>query len=827
MKLAELKRRFKNKYMIRIVAGVLTVAVLGSTTAAYTVYAARSSAGSVPANNESTQEDAGKEENTETKKRSENKDIVAELASGAEDDDEIKLEDFLKEDAAEDAPEIGKDETVYIIADHTGKAETTIVSEWLKNPEGKDTLEDASDLKDIENVKGDETFEQKGSALSWNAAGRDIYYQGKTTKEAPVTEQLTYYLNGKKIDPDDLAGKSGKVTIRFDYTNHEKKGDIYVPFTVVSGMLLDDSFSNIEVTNGKVVSNGDGNLVFGVAMPGLKESLKVKDSDFSDDFSIPEYVEVTADVEHFALDMTMTVVAGGSELLGDKTLDLSDLDEKIDDLTDAMEQLRDGSGELSDGLSTLDGKMGEFSDGIHSLQNGIAAYTDGAKTLADGIGTLKGQSVTLISGISDLVASVGTLNDGVKTLDSSLNTAMGKKEKEAASQTAKAAAEAAVDAQFAADSNPQSYQNIKAQAEAQFAATLTADANLAAVKQQAADTVNAQSAQIAAQATQAADAQLQQNGEIQAQMQQLGAAVKAAGQMQYAQSDAGKAAIAEQAQGMAQQLLASGFAPEQVAALQEILTAAASANVIVNDGNGQAAGQAAAEATVASLKQAITGSAGQVAVAAAQTVAPQTAEATVRGVAEQAKGSIGTSMAESVKTAAKTAAGQAASQAAVAGAESAKKTVAQSIEKKNGTSGYSLVSGMAALNDAVQGMSGKMPQLTEGIDKLYTGSQTLASKNDELNSGAAKLADGKNQLSDGVKKLSDGSKELADGIVEFDEEGIEKMVNSYNGDVKEFADRIQEVMDAGKAYESFGGKAYATAGNVKFVIKTGAIKAEE
>lgn len=819
MKLAELKRKFKNKYTIRIVAGVLIVAVLGSTTAAYNVYAAKSAAGSIPAGAKSTQEDVGA--------LTENSDIVAELASDTEDDDEIKLEDFLKDDASEDAPKIGKDETVYIIADSAGKAETTIVSEWLKNPEGRDTLEDVSDLEEIENVKGNEAFEKKGTALSWNAAGKDIYYQGKTTKEAPVTEQLTYYLDGKKIEPDDLAGKSGKVTIRFDYTNHEKKGDIYVPFTVVSGMLLDDSFSNIEVTNGKVISNGDGNLVFGVAMPGLKESLKVKDSDFSDDFSIPEYVEVTADVENFALDMTMTVVAGGSELMGDKTLDLSELDEKIGDLTDAMEQLKDGSGELSDGLATLDDKMGEFSDGVHSLQSGIAAYTDGAKTLADGIGTLKGQSVTLISGISDLVSSVRTLNDGVKTLDSSLNTAMSGKEKAAASQTARTAAEAAVEAQLADDSNPQSYHNIKAQAEAQFEATLTSDESLAAVKQQASDTVNAQSAQIAAQAVQAADASLQQNGEIQAQLQQLSAAVQAAGQLQYAQSDAGKAAIAEQAAGMAQQLLASGFAPEQVAALQDILAAAASANVIVNDGNGQAAGQAAAQATVAGLKQAITGSAGQVAVAAAQTVAPQTAEATVRGVAGQAKGSIGTSMAESVKTAAKSAAGQAAAQAAVEGAETAKQTIAQSIEKKNSTSGYSLVSGMAALNDAVQGMSGKMPQLTEGIDKLYTGSQTLASKNDELNSGASKLADGKNQLTDGVKKLSEGSKELSDGIIEFDEKGIEKMVNSYNGSVKDFADRVQEVLDAGKAYESFGGKADHTTGNVKFVIKTGAVKAEE
>ena len=52
------------------------------------------------------------------------------------------------------------------------------------------------------------------------------------------------------------------------------------------------------------------------------------------------------------------------------------------------------------------------------------------------------------------------------------------------------------------------------------------------------------------------------------------------------------------------------------------------------------------------------------------------------------------------------------------------------------------------------------------------------------------------------------------------------MPDSYNGDVKGLADRIQAVVDAGNGYESFGGKAGCMAGNVKFIIKTGAVKAE-
>lgn len=803
MKLPELKNRFKNKYMIRIIAGVLTVAVVGSSATVYNVYAA---------------------------KNTNSKETATEAASDTEDADvEDQLKDMLSDNIKVETKDIGKDETVYIIADNTGKAQSTIVSDWLKNPDGKDTLEDVSDLKEITNVKGDETFEQKGNALTWKADGNDIYYQGTTTKEAPVTEKITYYLDGKEISPEDLAGKSGNVKIRFDYTNNEKttakingkEEEVCVPFVVVSGMVLNDNFTNLEVTNGKVVSNGAGNMVVGVALPGLKDSLNVEESDFSEDVTIPDYVEVTADVEDFSMDMTMSVVTSSSDLSVDGALDLSDLDDKIDDLTDAVDQLKDGSGELADGLDTLKNSMGEFSDGINSLQSGVAAYTDGAKTLADGIGTLKNQTSTLISGVGELKSSVNTLNNGMKTLDKAVSTKMTDKEKQAAQQQAKSAAEKAVEAQFADDSNPQSYNNIKAQAEAQFAGTLTSDANIADVKQRAAATINAQAGDISAAAQTQAAQQMGQNSELQAQMQQLSTAIAAAAKLGYATNPD---VVAGKATEIATALMSAGITDQTLIAQ---ISQSAAIGQLVAEASAAGMGDAEAASAVASLQQTIVGSAGQIAVATAQQVAPQTAEATVRGVAEQAKGTIGTSMADSVKTAAKTAAGQAAGQAAVEGAESAKQLIAQSIEKKDSKSGYSLVSGMDALNKAVNGMSDKMPSLTDGIDKLYNGSQTLTSKNAELNSGVSKLADGKNQIVLGVNKLASGSHELADGIVKFDEEGIEKLINSYNGDIKDLVDRIQAVMDAGSDYESFGGKADETVGSVKFIIKTDAIKADE
>ncbi len=384
MKFSELKNKFKNKYAIRVIAGVLMVAMLGTSYGVWQVNAAKPSTESV------SEETTEKEASTE--------DTDAENADAEETKSELKdqLGNLLNSD--KETEETGKDETVYMIADADGTVNKTIVSDWLKNKENADTLEDASDLKDIKNVKGDETFKQDGDKVTWDAQGNDIFYQGTTDKEAPITQKITYYLDGKEIAPKDLAGKSGKVTMRFEFTNNEKttktidgkSTDVYVPFSVVTGMVLNDNFTNVEVTNGKVISDGKNNVVVGITMPGLKESLGIDDADLGDDVQFPDYVEVTADVEDFSLDMTVSMASSNllSEMNVNGDIDLSVLSDTIDEMTDASDQLVDGSSELSDGLKTLQSSLGEFKAGVGTAQSGVKEYTSGASAVADGANTL-------------------------------------------------------------------------------------------------------------------------------------------------------------------------------------------------------------------------------------------------------------------------------------------------------------------------------------------------------------------------------------------------------------------------------------------------------
>ena len=93
------------------------------------------------------------------------------------------------------AQKISKDESVYVNADESGATTKITVSNWLKNAGINGTINDESDLKDIQNVKGDETFTQNGDDVQWSAGSNDIYYQGTTDKELPVGVEISSRYN--------------------------------------------------------------------------------------------------------------------------------------------------------------------------------------------------------------------------------------------------------------------------------------------------------------------------------------------------------------------------------------------------------------------------------------------------------------------------------------------------------------------------------------------------------------------------------------------------------------------------------------------------------
>lgn len=877
MKLPELKEKLKSKYIVRVVAGVLTIALVGTGIGATAVFAEKNST-AVTAEADST---TGSSKDAD--------DIADKLM------DSVSLKDN----------DADKDESVYLISDANGNVNKTIVVDHLKNKDKKDTLEDASNLSDIENVKGKEKFTQSGDKLTWQAGGKDIYYQGTATEEPPVTQKVTYYLDGKEISPEDLAGKSGKVKIRFDYTNttsytetvNGEKQTVSVPFAAITGLVLGDGFENIEVTNGKAEVSDSSSVVLGYALPGLKDSLGIKDKDLDGDVNIPEYMEMTADVENFSMPAAMTFVVNASDYVSTDGIDTSDLDDMINDLKDASTQLQDGSktlaegtDTLADGLSTLQSKLGTFASGVGTLQSGLKTYTDGVSTLSGGLNTLGNSTGALVSGAdklndgagqlasgsatlkdglktytdganglakgaSDLDAGIGTLaeksgtlvdgatklddgasqlsasassiNEGIKSLDTGLKTPLTDKEKAGY----QAAAKDSVDKQFSNPDNEANYENTKAKASGVYYETMTSD-----------DSVK-QAVQL-----------LKNDSDL---MNMINATVGATVET----------AIKDSVPNLASKDTATikktyNNSPKLQQSVKEVLN----------------------------LPQTIPDYDALVSAIVDQKLNDM-ATKVMAGVANNSKDKVG----EAVADAAKTGAENAAQSAVITGIESAKSNVSSQINAKQ-ENGYSLVTGADALstvasslangtkslvnsiptltggikqlkdgssqlnagaakltsnNDTLnagatalnagasqlsagtQSLMNSVPTLTSGIKQLVDGSNTLVANNAQLNSGASQLADGTNQIVSGVdqlttgsKTLSEGAHTLADGMVQFNEEGINKILDAYNGDLKPFTDKLQAVIDAGEEYQTYSAIADGQTGSVKFIYKLASIDAK-
>lgn len=842
MKLPELKEKLKSKYIVRVVAGVLTIALVGTGIGATAVFAEKNST-AVTAEADST---TGSSKDAD--------DIADKLM------DSVSLKDN----------DADKDESVYLISDANGNVNKTIVVDHLKNKDKKDTLEDASNLSDIENVKGKEKFTQSGDKLTWQAGGKDIYYQGTATEEPPVTQKVTYYLDGKEISPEDLAGKSGKVKIRFDYTNttsytetvNGEKQTVSVPFAAVTGLVLGDGFENIEVTNGKAEVSDSSSVVLGYALPGLKDSLGIKDGDLDGDVNIPEYMEMTADVKNFSMPAAMTFVVNASDYVSTDGIDTSDLDDMINDLKDASTQLQDGSktlaegtDTLADGLSTLQSKLGTFASGVGTLKSGLKTYTDGVSTLSGGLNTLGNSTGALVSGADKLNDGAGqlasgsaTLKDGLKSytdgaselqaginkLYNTLDAGLTDKQKAKIQKTAVESVQDSFKGETGVTVQKTIYAGLRYQTDDN--GNVIGDGDLytslynGTVGQKFEE--NLDSAYALVVNTVLSTAAGDESGTVQSDV--LAQTIK---ERYKKASDAYEAAITVSVQ--------SGTLDETTKAVlsnTQYQEAFITYNAIQNMSASQLAEAIYAKTNATDTLISMTET------QLKETLESDKNSSDIKSGVETALNTLATKLSGACEQVSE----QVASSAAITGAqgtmdtvkaglgnEKDEKTLIGGAEKltssnnKLNAGATALNAGASQLSAGTQSLMNSVPTLTSGIKQLVDGSNTLVANNAQLNSGASQLADGTNQIVSGVdqlttgsKTLSEGAHTLADGMVQFNEEGINKILDAYNGDLKPFTDKLQAVIDAGEEYQTYSAIADGQTGSVKFIYKLASIDAK-
>ena len=714
--------------------------------------------------------------------------------------------------AAELQQKISKDETVYVLTGADGSVKKIIVSDWLKNELGSASVADKSDLSDIENVKGDESYTINGDNMTvWDAQGNDIYYQGNIQKELPVGLSVRYYLDGKSISPEELKGKSGKVTIRFDYENRQYETvqingvnqRIYVPFAMLTGMILDnDTFQNVQITNGKLVNDGDRTVVVGLAFPGLQENLNLS----RDDLSIPDSVEITADVTNFSLGMTVTLACNDLfSQLGDVDLTSLDSTSALDQLTGAMDQLLNGSSALYEGLSTLLDKSGELVSGVEELAQGAAAIKSGADSVDDGAAQLKAGLADLSSGLNTLSANSEALNSGAKQVFNSL--------------LETAATQIRAKGLNVPDLTIENYAGELNTLIKSLDETTVYETALKHVT----DAVEAQRPVITQKVTEAVRQQVETKVAA-AVRQQVTKEVTAAVQQQVTATvtDTVQQQVAEQVIQAAANMskadydtaVAAGIIPQQTqdavnAAIQSQMGSEAVQSKIAENVSAQMASEAVQSKITENIDTQISSEAVQATITENTDAQLQT-EAIQATIQQQTELQVQKAISENMAS-----------------------DAVQSQLKKASEGAQTLIALKASLDDyntfylGLLTYTGGVDDAAAGANALYAGADQLKDGTAQLRAGAAQLYNGVLQLQDGtpalvsgVTQLKDGAMQLSEGLQQFNRDGIQKLVNLLQNDVGDLSARVQATIDVSKDYRSFAGISDDAEGQVKFIYRT-------
>lgn len=621
-----------------------------------------------------------------------------------------------------------KDETVYSKLDASGSNYKTIVSTHIENTENEELIKDLSDLLNVKNTSGDETFTQDGSTFTWNANKNDIYYQGESQKDLPIECKVKYELDGKELSANEIAGKSGKVKITLQYTNKEertvtvngKKVKMYVPFVVVAGTIVkNENNQNITISNGKVIDDGTKTTVIGMAMPGLQESLGVS----VDEVEIPSNIEITMDATDFETNGIFSYVT--TKVLEEEDIKAFDkLDEiyaQLNTLQNSMNQIQEGANTLKDGAETYSEKSQEFNNAMNQVSEGVSSVNSNYSQIDTGITTINQGSTSLKNGAEQLNAGIGELSSKLTSMPDS------------------------IEALYAGSTQVLNGLN-DTQANGKTTPGLVTGVNTIVESLQTSNTgLNTALENLSATSQGTIDALTANNQTLKAVQQALGATEEA------------KTANKTMIENLEKQIKAN----ETIIAKYNQYKAGADIQK-----------QELAK-KVSSSKESLT------------TVTK--GMTTLRNAMTQVNAGLGQ-------------------------LNTASKKLPDALNQLSAGS-KSLVSGTKTLSAGANKLSKGSTALKSGIQTLDTSTQQLTTAN--------------GQLTEGAKTLSDGATTLAEGIQTFNEQGIKKICNYINGDLRDITERTEKLTELSKEYNNFTMLNDGNEGEVKFIMIIDAVKKQE
>ena len=731
-----------------------------------------------------------------------------------------------------------KEESVYSKLDNNGTAYQTIVSSHLKNLEKSKLLDDISDLMNIENVSGNQEFEEKDGEIIWKADGEDIYYEGNTEKELPIECKITYKLDGKEISKDEIIGKSGRVNVKLEFTNKEKRQEMingkmqtmYVPFIVGVGTVIDnENNKNIEISSGKVIDNGNKTFAMGIALPGMQESLGID----KNTLEIPDMVEISMEAKNF--EMNEIYCFATPKLIDEDDLNILN---KIDKFYGMAEELKDGSSKLVEGSNRLAEGSKQLNAGTHELSSKlnteISKYEEARQKLANKQ-ELEEKIVSIInSKLQEMMPELQTLaeEEAKNVVKENLKGENGLEEKTA--KTALYYSKIAINTKLNELSNTGitipdellnqiqndimiALKNVQNKQDVQ--ALESTIKNL--VIEDITNTVKNKTNEVITSNVETMKTNIQdptvlmsdsKKAELNISMNQIAQAMVPGIKMQNP-SLTDEEAYA-QALNSVNQLVTSVSKGTMDKTLDQV--AAQAPTMAENTVNEIATNLSTNEA----LEQAISNYVSKISAEINEAVG----EETLNAIKNNIKNEIIQELQNAFKN--DTALQEQISNKIKTEVNPTIDAIAEQTATKLAEDFTEDLANQIASNLIKKQLSGELSE-TELDKELSKYEDLINSKLGELDGQIATLKDALKELTEGTDSLADGANELQNGMTKFDEEGIQKIYNLVNNNVKDLQSRAKKLRELSNEYNNFTNINENAEGNVKFIMMIDSLKKDE
>ncbi len=278
-------------------------------------------------------------------------------------------------------PSSGKEEVIYINL----TADGSVKEVYAVNIFGSGEITDYGDYSSVEMLNTTDKISQDGDKITFSGSADRMYYKGKMNSTViPWDISLKYFIDGTEYSANEVAGKSGRLEIKFKVTRNEKcTGAFFDDYALQAAFTLDtEKCHDITAADATIANVGSKKQISYTILPGegIDTSITAEVTDFE-----------MAAVSINCVPLSMNIEVDDEELM-----------DQVNELINALAELDDGAGELKDGVSELQyAAENDLQSGVNDLSNGVAELYDGADRLNNGGRTLQDGTQTLTHRFSE------------------------------------------------------------------------------------------------------------------------------------------------------------------------------------------------------------------------------------------------------------------------------------------------------------------------------------------------------------------------------------------------------------------------------------------